>query len=144
MKSSPPVPQGFPDRLVVDAAVQVESVVLADQRGLLHGTGIWARGTGWYRRPGAPSSAWLATHRHERGLAREVGAIPERRRPDREQPEKKRRAREPEDSQGAAKPTPAHLMTLTVVVLEVLTGMAAGANEPLIVASPVLVDFPPR
>jgi hypothetical protein len=37
-----------------------------------------------------------------------------------------------------------HLIRLTVVVLVVLTGIAAGAKEPLIVASPVLVEVPPR
>jgi hypothetical protein len=35
-------------------------------------------------------------------------------------------------------------MRLTVVVLVVFTGMAAGAKDPLIVASPVLVEVPPR
>ena len=37
-----------------------------------------------------------------------------------------------------------YLMTLTVIVVVFLTGMAAGAKAPLIDESPVLVVFPPR
>src|SRR5207249_11411206 len=113
-KAVPAIPDGIPDRRVVDSAVLVEPVILSDERRGPHRR--WDAGQRHRvvaprrRRDGAAAGILrtgllVAAERHEGGFPRPRPAVPHRRRPDEPEPrDEEGRSRQKDPAEPAERP----------------------------------------